>query len=179
MPHRPRCCDQRLPHSAPGLGAVQPHQWQDRRCSCWLSTNPKVSALHNSDLSDILVYANCFKICGVRRIEADSDWSFCHCLLWFRAPHIFWNNLCTLRCRSNLSCALSVQSKADCWTTLEEERLSVRREAAELVVRGVSVPEEITSCSTGTSSSLTDSMAPGTFHASFVTLSYSQGLLKC
>ena len=57
----------------------------------------------------------------------------------------------------------SVQSQADCWTTLEEERLSVMREAAELVVSGVSDPEEITSCSTGTSSSLTDSMA-GTFY---------------
>ena len=61
--------------------------------------------------------------------------------------------------------ALSVQSQADCWTTLEEERLSVRREAAELVTRGVSDPEEITSCSTGTSSSLTDSMV-GSWHLS-------------
>ena len=61
--------------------------------------------------------------------------------------------------------ALLWTDKADCWTTLEEERLSVRREAAELVVRGVSDPEEITSCSAGTSSSLTDSMA-GSWHLS-------------
>ena len=75
------------------------------------------------------------------------------------------------------SVVLSVQIQADCWTTLEEERLSVMREAAELVVSGVSDPEEITSCNTGTSSSLTDSIA-GTFHLSFfVTLSYSQGFV--
>ena len=78
------------------------------------------------------------------------------------------------------SVVLSVQSQADCWTTLEEERLSVMREAAELVVSGVSDPEEITSCNTGTSSSLTDSMAGTcTFHLSFfVTLSYSQGFVQ-
>ena len=34
------------------------------------------TAEHNSDLSDILVYTNCFKICGVRGFEADSDRSF-------------------------------------------------------------------------------------------------------
>ena len=32
---------------------------------------------HNSEKSDIWEYTNYFKICGVRRIEADSDRSFC------------------------------------------------------------------------------------------------------
>ena len=48
-----------------------------------------------------------------------------------------------------------------------EERLSVRREAVELVVRGVKDLEAITSCSTGTSSSLTASIAV-TFHTSLL-----------
>ena len=53
--------------------------------------------------------------CGVRRIvqgrlAGDLVWKelgwqkLLRCLLRFRAPHIFRNNLCTLWCRSNLSC---------------------------------------------------------------------------
>ena len=33
-----------------------------------------------------------------------ADKSLKHCLLWFRSPYIFWNNLCTHECRSNPRC---------------------------------------------------------------------------
>ena len=44
---------------------------------CWHLIGPvPVLDPHNSDLSDVLVYTNCFKICGVRGIKADSNRSF-------------------------------------------------------------------------------------------------------
>ena len=55
---------------------------------------PELSSLHNSDLRDIWEYSKCFKICGVRGIEADSDRSFCQ-------PSSFQTkSLATLPCKN-------------------------------------------------------------------------------
>ena len=46
MPHRHGWHHQQVPHTAPGLWAAQPHQWQDRWCHWWLnSTSQQVTAI--------------------------------------------------------------------------------------------------------------------------------------
>ena len=106
-PGSPWSPSSRSPASQTGPGTAPGRPGQDRGQEGGQGRGPpprggQVLVRHNSDLSDILVYTNCFKICGVRRIKADRDRSvsqpssfqtkspatFLTCTI-LRTPHLF------------------------------------------------------------------------------------------
>ena len=111
-------------------------QWPWPAPAWWLASEGAVSAwaalsslIHNSDMRDSQecihiqkqvwgerIFGRLEELVEARLTEAYGI----HCMPWFCSPHIFRINLCTLGCRSNLSCGAFMTTKMNqdkfCWS---------------------------------------------------------------